>query len=82
MLDMRKLVGMAQRMKESSSSFLDISEIDEGEAMLITAMVKNDSLFQFFSEVQDIPLRKLASYLKYLEREEEQLKLLREIQEM
>ena len=49
---------------------LDISELNENEAYVITALVKNDEIFKFFENCKDINVNKLYVALKLIESEE------------
>lgn len=66
----RRYVEIARSMRSIGSNSLDISNLNEKEAYIVTALVKNDAIFQFFDECKDIDARKLYVAVKLIEAEE------------
>lgn len=66
-MQIKKMVRIATSMREKQSFLLDISSLTEKEAAFITVLVKDTPIYDFFNDVQDIPIRKLVVVCKYLE---------------
>lgn len=66
----QRYVEIAGSIRNTGSNMLDISELNENEAYVITALVKNDEIFKFFENCKDINVNKLYAALKLIESEE------------
>ncbi len=74
-MDLKQMVKVATEMRKKHSFMLDISDMAEYEAAFITILVKNDGIYNFFVEVQDIPLGKIYVACKFFEFQEELRKM-------
>lgn len=74
-MNLKQMVQTAAEMRRSHSFILDISDKTAYEAAFITTLVKNDGLYHFFAEVQDIPLDELYVACKFFEAQDELKKL-------
>lgn len=74
-MNLKQIVQTAAEMKRSHSFLLDISDKTAYEAAFITTLVKNDGLYHFFAEVQDIPLDELYVACKFFETQDELRKI-------
>ncbi len=72
----RKYVEVARGMRLIGSMALDIKNLNETEAYIVTALVKNDAIFNFFDEVKDIDVRKIYAVCKVCEWQEKYRALL------
>ena len=74
-MNLKQMVQTAAEMRRSHSFILDISDKTAYEAAFITTLMKNDCLYHFFAEVQDIPLDELYVACKFFEAQDELKKL-------
>lgn len=66
----KKYVEIARSMRNIGSNSLDISNLDEREVYIVTALVKNDKIFEFFDSCKDIHVKKLIAAVKLLDAED------------
>lgn len=67
----KRIVAIATEMRKKQSFLLDISKITGKEAATITELVKNDNLYHFFVEVQEMPVGEVYVTCKLLQAQEE-----------
>lgn len=70
-MDLKQIVEVATEMRENHSSMLDISDKTDNEIALIAALVKEDGIYNFFVEVQDMPLDEIYFACKFFEAQDE-----------
>lgn len=70
-MNLKQMVQTAADMRRSHSFMLDISDKTAYETAFITTLMKNDELYHFFAEVQDIPLDELYVTCKFFEAQDE-----------
>ena len=63
-MNLKWMVQTAAEMRRSHSFMLDISDKTAYEAAFITTLVKNDGMYLFFAEVQDIPFDQIYAACK------------------
>lgn len=66
----RRYIEIAGAMRNIGSNSLDISNLNENEVYIITALVKNDKIFEFFDACKDINVKKLIVAVKLLDAED------------
>lgn len=74
-VDLKRLVKIATEMRKEKSMMLDITSLSAEEASLITLMMHDDEIYEFFFETQDIPGPKILAIMKFLEAQENLLKM-------
>lgn len=66
-MNLKQMVRTAAEMRHSHSFLLDISDKTAYEAAFITTLVRNDEMYHFFAEVQDIPFDQIYAACKLLD---------------
>lgn len=70
-MDLKQMVKVATEMRRKHSFMLDISDKTDNEIAFITALVKRDGIYNFFVEVQDMPLDEIYVACKFFEAQDE-----------
>ena len=65
-----KYVEMARQMRSVGGAALDIRNLSPHEAYIVTALVKEDAIFNFFDKCKDIDVGKLRYAVEMLEAKE------------
>ncbi len=74
-MNLKQMVKEATEMRKNHSYMLDISDKTDNEVAFITALVKRDGIYNFFAEVQDMPLDKIYVACKFFEVQDELRKM-------
>lgn len=79
-MDLKRIIQTAAEMRDIHSHLLDISDKTAYEAAFITILVKNNGIYHFLAEVQDIPLEKIYAVCKFLDAQDELKKVHEKLQ--
>lgn len=69
-ITMTKYVNVAEKMRNSNNYLLDISNYSAEETAMITVLVQNDAIFNFFNSVKHIDVRKIKAVVEFLDAKE------------
>lgn len=79
-MDLKRIIQTAAEMRDIHSHLLDISDKTAYEAAFITILVKNNGIYHFLAEVQDISLEKIYAVCKFLDAQDELKKVHEKLQ--
>lgn len=65
-----RFIVVAGQMRKSKNFLLDISKYNEAEVAMITVLVQNDAIFNFFNSVRNMDLRKIKAIMEFLDAKE------------